>query len=72
MPTFMVFRDGRGRRHLDAAAGALEPSDAELEPLHLLRERGLGDVDGLRGAAEVAVPRHRGEVLELPELHWRN
>jgi len=35
----------------------------------LLRERGLRDVQLLRGAREVPVPRDRGEVLELAEVH---
>ena len=48
---------GRG----DAAARALEQRRAELllEPADLVRQRRLGDVELLRGAREVAVPRHR-------------
>jgi hypothetical protein len=56
---------------LDAAARAVQQRHAELrlEPADLLRERRLGHVDRLRGAAEVAVARDRGEVLELTEIH---
>ncbi len=62
---------GAGGRQLDAAARAPQQRHPELglEPPHLLRERGLGDVRGLGRAAEVTVPRHGDEVLELPELH---
>ena len=54
----------------------IDTSDARftadvLEPPDLLGQGRLGDVDRLRGAAEVAVMRHRDEVLELPELHGR-
>ena len=60
-----------GGRDLDAGAGALEQLQPELalEPAHLLRERGLGDVELLGRAREVAMARDRREVLELPQVH---
>ena len=60
-------RLGRG----DAAARALEQRGAELllEPPDLVRQRRLGEVELLRGAREVAVPRHRLHASQLPELH---
>ena len=39
------------------------------EPAHLVRERGLGDVELLGGAREVAVTGDGFEVRELAELH---
>ena len=55
----------------DAAAGALEELDAQLglEPAHLVRERGLRDVQLLRGAGEVAMPVDGLDVPELAQLH---
>ena len=60
---------GLGRR--DSPARALEQRRAELlfEPPNLVRQRRLGDVELLRSAREVAVPRHRFHAPELPELH---
>jgi hypothetical protein len=62
---------GAGGRELDTATRPPQQRQAELglQPPHLLRQRGLADVHGLRRAAEVAVPGDGGEVLELPELH---
>ena len=58
---------GRG----DAAARALEQRGAELllEPPDLVRQRRLREVELLRGAREVTVPRHRLDASQLPELH---
>ena len=54
-----------GRR--DAAARALEELGAELglEPADLVRERGLGDVELLGRAGEVAVAGDRVDISEL-------
>ena len=43
--------------------------DLVLEPLDLLRERRLGDVEPRRGAREVALVVERDEVAQLPQLH---
>ena len=58
-----------GRGH--AAAGALEQRGAELlfEPLDLMRERRLREVELLSGAREVAVARYRLHASQLPQLH---
>ncbi len=55
----------------DAAAGALEERRAELalEPLDLVGERRLGDVELRCGAGEVAVARDRFDASQLSELH---
>ena len=46
-------------------------AELALEPAHLLGERGLGDVELLGRAREMAVPSDRREVLELPQVHAR-
>jgi hypothetical protein len=63
-----------GGRKLDAARRAVQERHAELglEPPDLLRERRLGDVQALGGAAEVALLGDRDERAEMPELHVRN
>ena len=63
--------DLAGLGDLHAAAGAGEQLEAELglEPAQLLRESGLGDVQLLARAGEVAVLRDRGEVAQLAQLH---
>ena len=59
---------GVGRGH--AAARALEQRRAQLllEPLDLVRQRRLGEMELLRGAREVPMPRHRLDASELPKL----
>ena len=63
-----------GGRQGDATARAPQQRHTELrlQPPDLLRERRLGDVRGLGGAAEMAVPGDRDEVLELTQLHACN
>jgi hypothetical protein len=58
-----------GRR--DATAGALEQRRPEfgLEAADLVRQRRLGEVELLRGAGEVAMPRDRLHTSQLSELH---
>jgi hypothetical protein len=60
-----------GLRRRDAPAGALEQRDAELllEPAHLMRERGLGDVQLLGRTREVTVASHRLDAAQLPHVH---
>ena len=61
------------RRHL--ALAAVEESGAEpgLERLDAAGEGGLGDVEALRGAREVAVLGERDGVPQLAELEgWRS
>ena len=55
----------------EPAAGAGEERDAELalELAHLLRDRGLGEVERARGAAERAVLDGGEEVRELLDRH---
>ena len=68
-------RDGDARvGRDDAAARALEQRRAQLllEPADLVRQRRLGEMELLRGAREVAVPRHRLHASQLPELHAIN
>ena len=43
-----------------------------LQAADLLAQRRLGDVERLRRAREVPVPRDRDEVFELPEVHPRD
>jgi hypothetical protein len=59
-----------GGRELDAAGRAVQQRHAELglEPADLLRERRLGDVQALGGAAEVALLGDGDEVTEVSEL----
>ncbi len=56
---------------LDGAGRAAKELDAQLalEPAHLGREGGLGDVELLGGPGEVAMARDRLEVSELAKLH---
>lgn len=56
---------------VDTASGAVQQLDAELglELPDLLRERWLGHVQPLGGAAEVTLLRHRHEVPEMPQIH---
>ena len=58
----------------DAAADADEELDPELglERANLLRERGLGEVEGAGGAAERAVLGRGEEVGELLQSHRRS
>jgi hypothetical protein len=60
---------GLGRR--DAAARALEQRDAQLafEPAHLVRQRGLGEVQLLGGAREVPVAGDRLDAPQLSHVH---
>ena len=60
-----------GRRDLDLLPGPVEQFDAEflLQLAHRCGERGLDDMNPLRGAGEVHLARYRDEVLELTELH---
>lgn len=53
------------------AADAVEQADAEVafEDPDGLGERGLRDVEGVRGPAHPAVVDHGEEVLELPRVH---
>jgi hypothetical protein len=60
---------GVGR--LDRPGRAAEQLDAKLtlQLAHLMRQRGLGQVELVGGAREMAMPRHGFEVLELAEIH---
>ena len=60
-----------GGRELDAARRPVEQRLAELglEAPDLLRQRRLGDVQPLGGAAEVPLLGHGDEVAQVPELH---
>ena len=64
-------RPGPGQR--DGLARPLEEVDAELrlERLDLLADGRLGDVDLLRGTAEMELAGDGHEVLELAEFHDR-
>ena len=55
---------------LNPAAGALQQGHAQLglEPADLLAERGLRDVQSLRGTPEVELLGNRDEVLDQPEI----
>ena len=59
------------RRELDAARRAVQQRHAELglEPPDLLRERRLGHVQALGGAAEVAFLGDGDERAQVAELH---
>ena len=56
---------------LDRAGRAAKELDTKLalEPAHLRRKGGLGDVELLGGPREVAMARDRLEVSELAKLH---
>jgi hypothetical protein len=58
---------------LDVVRGALEQLDAQLglQLPDLPAQRGLGDVQPLCGAREVAVLRDRDEVAETPQVRRR-
>jgi hypothetical protein len=58
---------------LDVVRGALEQFDTQLglEQPDLAAQRGLGDVQPLGGAREVAVLRDRDEVAETPQVRRR-
>ncbi len=60
-------------RQADVAPLAIDEPDAQLtlELADRCRERGLGDVTGFGGAAEVLLARECDEVLELAEKHPR-
>jgi hypothetical protein len=55
----------------DSSARALEQRGPKLllDPPDLVRKRRLGDAQLLRGTREVAVPGHRLDGSQLPELH---
>ena len=59
------------RRQLNAAPGADEEAKSQLllEPLDLLAQRGLGDVQPCGGPAEVQLLSDRDEVAQLAKLH---
>jgi hypothetical protein len=58
-------------RQLDAAVRPIEEPHAEFvfEATDLLTERGLCDVNALRGATEMQFLRDREEVPEVTKLH---
>ena len=58
---------------LNAAGGAVEEADAGLilEPADGLGQRGLGDVEGVGGGAEAAVPGDGEHVVDATNVHWR-
>jgi hypothetical protein len=60
-----------GRSELDAARGPVGQRFAELglKAADLLRQRRLGDVKALGGAAEVPLLGDRDEVAEVSQLH---
>src|SRR5690606_38487058 len=60
-----------GEPHLAPAPVEERGADQPLQPLDLLRERGLGDPQPRRGAPEVQLLRHRDEVAETAELESR-
>ena len=70
-------RPGAGRNELaglgrqDRTGRAAQQLDPQLplEPLDLVRERRLCDVELVRGVGEVAVADDRLEVAELPDVH---
>jgi hypothetical protein len=59
-------------RELDPAGRPDQELDADLglELLDLLRQRGLGDVEPLGRAAEVALLGHGDVVAQVTQLHW--
>ena len=59
------------RRQADEAMAALDDRRAKLllELADRRRQRRLGDVAGLRRAAEMLFARQRDEIFELPEHH---
>jgi hypothetical protein len=63
--------DGAGGREPHAAADPVEQGRAELrlQVADLPGERGLGDVQPLRSAAEILLLRGGDEVAQMAELH---
>jgi hypothetical protein len=60
-----------GRGGGDAAGVPVEEAQAEfgLQPPERVGQRGLAHVEGLGGAAEVALVRDRDQVAQLAQLH---
>jgi hypothetical protein len=60
---------GGGQPHVVGGAGDELHPDLALQPLELLADRGLGQVQPRRRAAEVLLLGDREERRQLPELH---
>ena len=60
-----------GGGELDVAAATVEEPHAELvlEVLHLARERGLREMERVRGARDGALARDHKKVLQMAKLH---
>src|SRR3954452_23583596 len=73
-PARLFEQRGAGFGEHDAAGGAVEDLDAELdlELADLFADGGLGDVEAFGGAPEVQLLRDGDEVLELSEFHAPN
>jgi len=58
-------------RQPDVALAALDDGNAQLllQLADAARQRGLGDVAGLRRAGEVLFTRERCEILKLADVH---
>ena len=58
-----------GGDHAAAACAEQRRSQLGFEPPYLVRQRRLSEMEFLRGAREVTVPRHRLDASQLPQLH---
>src|SRR5262245_40004343 len=58
-----------GQRDPSRTAVEQHPSELVLQQLHLAADRGLGDVQALRGPGEAALLGHGPEHVELSDVH---
>ena len=65
------YKNFTGSSQCDRAGGAMKECDGEdfFQPLDLLRQRRLRQVQAFRGAAEVQLFRNGNEVAQVPQLN---